>query len=141
MTMTRAQSATGVARSVVRSAVAVVAGVLMAAGCATMGGHGSSKASVPMLSQSQVANRPFVKVNAVQSPASCSQGGDDVTTDGMRGLQVEAAKANADALVNVSCGEGDPTATCAHTYVCHGDAIRWSQDAAGNTSASQTVGG
>jgi hypothetical protein len=136
MSNARAKSATGFVRSI----TAIAAGVMLAAGCATMSGS-AGQASVPVMSQQQLASRPFVKVNEVQSTPSCSQKGDDVTFEGMQALQVEAAKVKADALTNVSCGEGTPTDSCTKTYVCKGDAIRFDQNVAGNVGASSTVGG
>ena len=102
--------------------------ILGFAGCATITGASAAK-SVPVLSD--------VRLSAVRSTASCSQGGDDITFEGMQSLQSEAAKAKADALVIVSCGVGTATSTCAQTYVCRGDAIRFGENVA-NTAAPGT---
>lgn len=90
---------------------------------------GSMVAMAPLLSQEQIAGRPYKTLKRLSGVSCNRSGGDAISEEEARtALARNAAQLKADAVINVVCKGGgvDWKNNCWQTFKCEGDAITWS---------------
>ena len=85
-------------------------------------------AGISVLTADEVGDRQYEIIGEVLGLSCARQTGSDPSREGAeQDMRVEAAKQDADAVINAFCEEGglNMKRNCWKTFQCRGDAVRW----------------
>lgn len=87
-----------------------------------------ASANIEILSTEEVEDREYTIVDEVVGTSCAREAGTNPSLDGAKqNMRIEAAKINADAVIDTFCEEGGLKLfrSCSKTFECRGDAIQW----------------
>lgn len=82
-------------------------------------------ANVEILSSYDVENSEYEIISEVVGISCATENAKHTREGAEQDMRIEAAKLNAQAVINVFCEEAGPSLRCTRRFECRGDAMQW----------------